>query len=110
MSTAKKRLAALAACSMAVAAIWVAATLPTQAADEAAGKTAKPALTVTTTTPRNMSLPQKLVANGNLAAWQEAIIGAEVNGLRIRELHVAVGDVVQRGQLLASFAELEKVE
>lgn len=105
MSTAKKRLAALAACSMAVAAIWVAATLPTQAADEAAGKTAKPALTVTTTTPRNMSLPQKLIANGNLAAWQEAVIGAEVNGLRIRELHVAVGDVVQRGQLLASFAD-----
>lgn len=105
MSTAKKRLAALAACSMAVAAIWVAATLPTQAADEAVAKTAKPALTVTTTTPRNMSLPQKLVANGNLAAWQEAIIGAEVNGLRIRELHVAVGDMVQRGQLLASFAD-----
>lgn len=114
MRTIKQRLPVLAAGSMAAVAIWVAAVLAAQAAGEtpaAAGKDAKPALTVTTTTPRNMSLAQKLVANGNLAAWQEAMIGAEVNGLRIRELHVAVGDTVQRGQLLASFAdETVKVE
>ena len=79
---------------VATAAIIGASTaLPAKAADKAPAKAApaKPALTVTTTTARNLRLPQKLVANGNLAAWQEAIIGAEANGLRIRELHVAGG-------------------
>lgn len=99
----KKRLLTLAVGSVVSVLIWIAPS--SQAADEAKQDKTKPALTVTTTTPRTMSVPQKVVANGNLAAWQEAIIGAEVNGLRIRELHVAVGDFVQRGQLLASFAD-----
>jgi hypothetical protein len=37
---------------------------------------AKPSLTVTVTTPQTASLAQKISANGNLAAWQEAVIGA----------------------------------
>lgn len=109
----KKRPLAIAVASVASAFIWMSCAPSTQAAVETKADTkvdakqekTKPALTVTTTTPRNMRVPQKLVANGNLAAWQEALIGAEVNGLRIRELHVAVGDFVQRGQLLASFAD-----
>ncbi|NDI84111.1 efflux RND transporter periplasmic adaptor subunit [Undibacterium sp. B2R-29] len=63
----------------------------------------KPALTVTTTQPTIADIPLRLAANGNVQAWQEAIIGSEANGLRIQELHVNIGDVVQRGQLLASF-------
>jgi len=39
-----------------------------------------------------------------VAAWQEASVGAEANGLRVAELHANVGDRVQKGQLLASFA------
>ena len=46
----------------------------------------------------------RLVANGNIAAWQEASIGAETNGLRLADVRVNVGDVVQRGQILAVFA------
>jgi multidrug efflux pump subunit AcrA (membrane-fusion protein) len=46
----------------------------------------------------------KLAANGSVAAWQEASVGAEANGLRVAELHANVGDSVKRGQLLASFA------
>jgi HlyD family secretion protein len=46
-------------------------------------------------------LAQKISANGNLAAWQEAIIGAEANGLKITEVRVNVGDRVQRGDVLA---------
>jgi RND family efflux transporter MFP subunit len=46
----------------------------------------------------------KLSANGSIAAWQEASVGAEANGLRVSELHAQVGDRVTRGQLLASFA------
>lgn len=65
---------------------------------------AKPALTVTTTTPTETMLPVTLTANGNLAAWQEASIGAESGGLRIAEVLVNVGDRVRRGQVLARFA------
>ena len=62
---------------------------------------AKPSLTVTVVTPKMGSLAQKISANGNLAAWQEAIIGAEANGLKITEVRVNVGDRVQRGDVLA---------
>ncbi|HRE16671.1 MAG TPA: efflux RND transporter periplasmic adaptor subunit [Rhodocyclaceae bacterium] len=65
---------------------------------------AKPALTVTLTQPQSVELPIRIVANGNIAAWQEAIIGAESNGLRLTEVLVNVGDVVKRGQVLATFA------
>lgn len=64
----------------------------------------KPALTVTTTQPQDTNLPVTINANGNIAAWQEASIGTETNGLRLDEVRVNVGDVVQRGQVLATFA------
>ena len=65
---------------------------------------ARPALSVTTTQPQSAALPLKIAANGNIAAWQEAIIGTEANGLRLAEVRVNVGDVVKRGQVLATFA------
>jgi HlyD family secretion protein len=65
---------------------------------------AKPALTVTTTQPATSDLPIKLTANGNVMAWQEASIGAEANGLRLTDVRVNVGDRVERGQVLATFA------
>ena len=61
----------------------------------------KPALSVVTVTPQMANLAQKITANGNLAAWQEAIVGAEANGLKITEVRVNVGDRVQRGDVLA---------
>jgi RND family efflux transporter MFP subunit len=73
-----------------------------RAADET--KSVKPALTVTTTLPQRVSLPVRLAANGNIAAWQEASVGAEAGGLRLTEVRANVGDRVQKGQLLASFA------
>jgi RND family efflux transporter MFP subunit len=63
--------------------------------------TAKPSLTVTITTPQTANLAQKINANGDLAAWQEAVIGAEASGLKITEVRVNVGDRVQRGDVLA---------
>jgi len=63
-----------------------------------------PALTVTLTQAQRINLPLKLAVNGNIAAWQEAIIGSEANGLRLSEVLVNVGDVVKKGQLLAVFA------
>ena len=64
----------------------------------------KPALTVTTTRPTASDLPIKLTANGNIVAWQEASIGAEASGLRLTDVKVNVGDRVERGQILATFA------
>lgn len=64
----------------------------------------KPALTVDTVQPRVMQLPTVLAANGNVAAWQEASIGSESNGLRLTDVKVNVGDQVQKGQVLATFA------
>lgn len=63
-----------------------------------------PALSVTVIKPRLANFPQQLSANGNIAAWQEAIIGSEANGLRLMNVLVNVGDVVNKGQLLADFA------
>lgn len=64
----------------------------------------KPALTVSTVQPSNASLAIKITANGNVAAWQEASVGAEASGLRLTQVLVNVGDVVKKGQLLATFA------
>jgi RND family efflux transporter MFP subunit len=64
----------------------------------------KPALTVTTERPAPATLPVSLSANGNVAAWQEAVIGSESGGLRLAEVRVNVGDIVKKGQVLAVFA------
>ena len=74
------------------------------AADDKAPATAKAALTVTATRPAAANLAIKLSANGNIAAWQETIVGAEVNGLRLTDVRVNVGDIVKRGQVLATFS------
>ena len=64
----------------------------------------KAAMTVTTTQPSQSALPLRLAANGNIAAWQEASVGSESGGLKLQEVRVNVGDVVQRDQVLAVFA------
>ncbi len=65
--------------------------------------TVKPALTVEQVTPQLTMMHGTMIANGSVAAWQEAIIGAEVNGLAIQEVLVNVGDQVKRGQVIARF-------
>ncbi len=70
----------------------------------AVAPTAKAALTVSSVSPSSGSLALKLGANGSVAAWQEASIGAEVNGLKLTDVRVNVGDVVRKGQVLATFS------
>ncbi|XQR91388.1 efflux RND transporter periplasmic adaptor subunit [Stutzerimonas urumqiensis] len=65
---------------------------------------AMPALTVAVTTLQPTTLPIRIPANGNIMPWQEASIGTEADGLRLDEVKVNVGDVVRRGQVLATFA------
>ena len=73
------------------------------AADSVA-QPARPALTVTAAKPQMRTLSLQLGANGSVAAWQEAVISSQSNGLPLREVLVNVGDLVQKGQLLAQFA------
>ena len=73
-------------------------------AEKAAASSPKPALTVTTEQPQPGTLPIRLSANGNIAAWQEAVIGSESNGLKLTQVLVNVGDVVKAGQVLATFS------
>lgn len=95
--------------AVAIAAIFtVTVVLVRQAANggtgDAAVMVAKPALTVVAITPQTATLPIRIAANGNIMAWQEASIGTEANGLRLVNVKVEVGDAVQRGQVLATFA------
>ncbi len=89
--------------TLCVAALSVAASLST-AQDKPAAPGPKPALSVALIVPQQAPLAQTLAANGNLAAWQEASIGAQAGGQRQTEVRVNVGDRVTRGQVLAVFA------
>jgi RND family efflux transporter MFP subunit len=62
---------------------------------------ARPALTVSLVTPQRGDWPQTLTAQGNITAWQEASVGAELSGFRVHEVLVNVGDRVRKGQPLA---------
>ena len=91
------RLAALALAALCVVSV-------SAADDKAASAPAKAALTVTVALPQQSTLTRSISANGNITAWQEASIGTEANGLRLADVKVNVGDVVKRGQVLATFA------
>jgi len=97
-----------AAAGLALAAAALAAAPAAHAADDKptapAATKPKAALTVKVTQPQTTPLGLQLAANGNVAAWQEASVGTEANGLRLAEVRVNVGDRVKRGQVLATFA------
>lgn len=79
-------------------------TYNARAADPEPAEAPRPALTVTVVQPQRMAVPMRIAANGNIAAWQEASVGTEANGLRLADVRVNVGDSVKRGQVLATFA------
>jgi HlyD family secretion protein len=97
--------AATTALALAAAAALLGSPDAAQAKDEAAGAAAKPALTVTLTQPSTETWPVRVNGVGSLSAWQEAVVGSEVNGLRLAEVRAQVGDTVKRGQVLAVFAD-----
>lgn len=87
-----------------------------QAANPPAPVQAKAALTINTITAKPAQWPTLLTANGSIHAWQEAVVGAEIGGLRLTSVLVNVGDHVHKGQLLASMqsdtvaAEIEQTK
>jgi RND family efflux transporter MFP subunit len=91
-----------------VAGIWLrnnASSQETANSTAAPAPEVRPALSVSTITPLPVTWPIRLSANGNIAAWQEASVGSEVNGLRVTEVRSGVGDVVKKGQVLAIFSD-----
>jgi len=63
----------------------------------------RPALAVTGARPAVETWPIQVSANGNIEAWQEALIGSDVQALRLTEVRVDVGDAITAGQILAVF-------
>lgn len=82
---------------------WKSSNKKQSSPDNAATSTSntKPALTVMVIQPELQNWKQNFTANGNIAAWQEVVIGSELSGQRITKVNVNVGDSVQRGQVLA---------
>lgn len=82
---------------------WKSSNKKQPSPDNAATSTSntKPALTVMVIQPELQNWKQNFTANGNIAAWQEVVIGSELSGQRITKVNVNVGDSVQRGQVLA---------
>ncbi|HEY5993984.1 MAG TPA: efflux RND transporter periplasmic adaptor subunit [Gallionellaceae bacterium] len=70
----------------------------------------RPALTVRTTMLRPEKWSRTLEANGSIVPWQEAVIGAQVQGLRIAEVRVSIGDRVQQGEVLATLDNVVRAE
>ncbi|MDR2244030.1 MAG: efflux RND transporter periplasmic adaptor subunit, partial [Burkholderiales bacterium] len=60
-------------------------------------------LTVTVAQPETEDWPVRILANGSVEAWQEAVIGSDVQALRLAEVFADVGDTVKAGQVLAVF-------
>lgn len=69
-------------------------------------KEAKPASepqasqTVTVQSAAIVSLPRRVTASGNIAAWNEVVVGAEIGGLRAEQVLVDEGQWVRQGQPL----------
>jgi len=90
---------ALPALALAGTAVWLAGN---SAAEPTPAAVSRPALTVRTTTLREDQWARTLTANGSIMPWQEAVISAQVQGLRISEVKVSIGDRVQQGEVLVT--------
>lgn len=108
LSPGRKRLAWAAVIVLGAAVIWVMVPdakdngeRPNPAVNANKTMNAKPALTVAAISPQSVEWPQLLTTNGNIAAWQEAVISTEIGNLRLIDVRVNVGDQVQKGQVLA---------
>lgn len=77
-------------------------------AEQAAPAVSRPALTVRTTTLREDKWARTIAANGSILPWQEAIISAQVQGLRIAEVKVSIGDHVQQGDVLVTLGNFAR--
>ena len=80
------------------------ASFAQETGDDGAGSAAAAALTVEAIKPVSDDWVETVPANGWLAAWQEAVISAEISGQRITSVNGEVGDTVKAGQELAELS------
>ncbi|MDF0378916.1 efflux RND transporter periplasmic adaptor subunit [Methylophilus sp. YYY-1] len=73
-------------------------------AQQSAGK-GKAALSVEVTRPVKVQWQTTLMLNGSVYPWQEALVSAEIAGLRIQQVLADVGAQVSKGQLLVVLAD-----
>lgn len=105
--------------SAAISIVWMGSASFAAAEDRQADENAnnvKPTATKATPVASNASLTVRLVkpqqelwadvikANGMVLPWQDALVAAETSGLRVTMVGAEVGDVVKKGQVLASLA------
>lgn len=81
-------------------AAWLVGSHAEQATKPAA--VSRPALTVRTTMLREDKWARTLTANGSILPWQEAIISAQMQGVRIADVKVSIGDQVRQGDVLVT--------
>lgn len=74
------------------------------ASEGTAGAQVAAALTVEVERPQTQQWPRRLETNGRLAAWQEAVIAAEVSGQQIVAVNADVGSEVRKGDILAELS------
>lgn len=82
-----------------------ATTQDTSANAQAPAGKGKAALSVEVTQPIKVQWPMTLVLNGSVYPWQEALVSAEIAGLRIQQVLADVGTSVRQGQLLVVLAD-----
>jgi multidrug efflux pump subunit AcrA (membrane-fusion protein) len=92
----------LASLVLGAGALWLTDSSVAEDGVATAAGTGRPALTVRTTALREDKWTETLSANGSVLPWQEAVIGSQLQGVRIAEVKVSIGDQVRRGEVLAT--------
>ena len=64
-------------------------------------KQVKEIKTLETIKPIKKEIDDEFIISGDVAPWQESIIGSELSGVRVDEILVDVGQLVDKGQVLA---------
>lgn len=105
MNISLKQTAIAGVVALALAGWWWHARQPVSATPAAAPQMARAALSVEATQATAIHWPTTLTLNGSIYAWQEALVSAEISGLRIREVLADVGSEVRKGQPLVLLAD-----
>jgi RND family efflux transporter MFP subunit len=85
---------------LAVLAVVILALAACGKKDKAPPAEAKPSQTVTAQAAAVVSLPRRVTASGDIAAWNEVVVGAETGGLTAVQVLVDEGQWVRQGQPL----------
>lgn len=85
-----------------VVALSAGSSAESQTQNNPAPSVSRAALTVRTSVLHEEKWSRSLSASGSIVPWQEAIISAQVSGLRIAEVLVSIGDHVKQGDVLVT--------